>query len=131
MYENLRDIFDNGITDERFEELRKKLCADKPKTTRGITKKKPAKKKALKGTIIVKTNAVVELKIKDPKAFLLDPEKWEFLNATQLGQQCRMVQIPVGGSKEDRLKRLLTWRKNPAAFGKKKTPARKGSKKSK
>lgn len=72
----------------------------------------------LKKTIKKKkrTTVVLKTEIKDPERFLLRPDTWQMLDSAQLGKQCKMVGIPCGGSKEDRIQRLVQWRKDPAKF---------------
>ena len=80
----------------------------KKKVKRGNGKTKP-KKTEEPPTITVTTT--VKKTIKNPALFLLGGEEWKLLNSAQLGRQCKIVGIPTGGSKEEKLDKLIQWRK--------------------
>ena len=84
-----------------------------PKRAPAASKKKAPKRKSNTVTITIAKAKTVT--IPDPERFL-SSENWQFMNATQLSSQCKMVGIPASGTKDDKAARLERWYENPSAF---------------
>lgn len=83
------------------------------------TPRQKKKKGVTKKTVTVTVSKKITLP--DPERFL-SPEHWDIMNTTQLGIQCRMLQIPSGGKQEEKRTRLKRWYNNPRTFKPKKKP---------
>lgn len=55
------------------------------------------------------------LTVKDTTRFV-SPDAWDVMNATQLAAQCKILDIPCGGSRDERLARLQQFWDNPRKF---------------
>ena len=123
--QRVRDIINSEVAAKLSQVSSKPKSKPKPKSQRkpatsklsgGVTKKVTKRK----GAGASNQNGVIVLtkKIKDPERFLLSMDTWSMLTSVQLGQQCKMVGIPCGGSKDVRCQRLVNWKKDPVKFEK-------------